>query len=270
MKKTMTMALALVGIVGFVLADGNAFSIETAPAGYLEKTGSGQIWSSSTFLTFEGNEDLKLGDIGVKEDSFTFGYDVIKVFDNAGALILEATYDKSAEVPGWYAKEKGKNWTQTTLTLVNDFALKFGDAICFVPANADAGAALVYSGLLKSGATTLNAEKNTQAWIGNVNPVVAELPLGSVVASNFVAQVDYLQIYDANGALLHKLTYDNGWYKMVEETKTVRGKTVKSYKIGTECQNDIIKLSPGQGFVVLPASGNVSLTFPGLPGSSAN
>lgn len=265
MKKTMTMALALVGIVGFV-AEGNAFSIETAPAGYLEKTGSGQIWSSSTFLTFEGNEDLKLGDIGVKEGTFTFGEDVVKIFDNSGALVLEASYDK--EVPGWYAKEKGKSWSQSTLTLANDFALKFGDAICFVPANE--GAALVYSGLLKSGATTLNAEENTQAWIGNVNPVVAELPLGSVVASNFVAQVDYLQIYDAYGALLHKLTYDNGWYKMVEETKTVRGKTVKSYKIGTECQNDIIKLSPGQGFVVLPASGNVSLTFPGLPGSSAN
>lgn len=268
MKKTMTMALALVGIVGFVLAGDDAFRIETAPAGYLEKTGSGQIWSSSTFLTFEGSENLMLGDIGVKEDAFIFGQDSIKVFDNAGALKLEASYDKDAEVPGWYAKEKGKSWTQTTLTLANDFALKFGDAICFVPANE--GAALVYSGLLKSGATTLNAEKNTQAWIGNVNPVVAELPLGSVVASNFVAQVDYLQIYDANGALLHKLTYDNGWYKMVEETKTVRGKTVKSYKIGTECQNDIIKLSPGQGFVVLPASGNVSLTFPGLPGSSAN
>lgn len=259
MKKTMTMALALVGIVGFVLADGNAFSIETAPAGYLEKTGSGQIWSSSTYLSFT-NAVNKLSDIGVN-DSFVYNSDFIRLYDNDGKLLVSATYFRGSTeyAEGWYDKSQ--------YVYVGDRELPLGAAICFVKVSDNA--ALVFSGKLKSDATTLTAPQGHQTWVGNVNPLPAGVVLGDITAENFKFRTDWIQVYAASGELALRATYLDC---ALAETYTKKlGKSISpgwytsedvAAKFATS-QNKTV-LSPGQGFVILPASANVSVTIPGI------
>lgn len=257
MKKTMTMALALVGIAGFVLVEAQAFSIETAPAGYLEKTGSGQIWSSSTYVSFT-NAVNKLSDIGVN-DSFVYNSDFIRLYDNDGKLLVSATYFRGSTeyAEGWYDKSQ----------YVGDRELPLGAAICFVKVSDNA--ALVFSGKLKSDATTLTAPQGHQTWVGNVNPLPAGVRLGDITAANFKFRTDWIQVYDANGVLALRATY-------LDETlaKTYSSKLEKAIAPGWYTSEDVAAkfatsqnktvLSPGQGFVILPASANVSVTIPGI------
>lgn len=257
MKKTMTMALALVGIVGFV-AEGNAFSIETAPAGYLEKTGSGQIWSSSTYVSFS-NSVNRLSDIGVK-GTFTSS-DYIRLYDNNGKLVLAATYGVKDGVEGWF-DINGEH------AYVGNTELPLGSAICFVPA-ASSEASLVFSGTLKSDSTALNAAKGHQTWVGNVNPLPAGVRLGAITAANFKFRTDWIQVYDANGVLALRATY-------LDETlaETYSSKLGKAIAPGWYTSEDVAAkfatnknetvLLPGQGFVILPASADVSVTIPGI------
>lgn len=257
MKKMFTMALALVGVAGMALADG--ISIETAPAGYLEKTSSSNqfIWVCSTYASFTNNVPT-LGDIGVNS-AFRPGQDMIKIYDKDGKLVVSATYDG-----GWYS-----DWNDNSKAACqNGRQFEYGDSLLFV-SNSD-GAGLVFSGLLETNSVTRQVTSEGLTWLGNVNPINAALDVQSIVPSGFKSKTDFLKVYGTDGALLKSFTVGTGdnstkWYEMVTTTKEVtsRGKT-KTVTISALAENpSTYTLAPGQGFVVLAMTDNASVKLPG-------
>lgn len=248
MKKTLTMSLALAGIAGLALAE---VTIETAPAGYIEKAGSAAaLLVSNPFGSLTGAVPT-LGDL---DGSSLTANDYVKIISEKGKTLFTAKYSASATPAGWYDGE----------SCSNAFPLARGTSIQFYSPNG--GGTLVIAGLVQNGGEALTLVTGHN-FIGNVSAkriylrdisVSAFAPLGGEYA-----MVNNTKVVWVPSAVARRVGLCQGWYLYSD----INGSHPENATdiMGSEAAGTGWFINAGEGFrVYVKKSAGATITLPGL------
>lgn len=212
MNKTFNMALAVAAAASMVCAE-----IETAPAGYVDVTGtSAGVFVGTPFAGFDGNV-ATLGDIDGSQ--LNEASDGIKVYSSVGKVLFSATYKTVNNVPGWYDINNGCS---------NSFPLARGTAIQLV----SNGNTITFAGRIAEGNVSVNLVKGHN-YIANASPISRTLGDFIVAGSKYnPLGSDYIYVNGQklvylNSATASKAGLSAGWYLKSAITGTNPSSAVK-------------------------------------------
>lgn len=245
MNKTFTAAIAITAVAGLASA-----AIETAPAGYVDMTGTESGgFVANPFDSFTSGNNPTLGDLDGSELSPENSY--ITVISEAGKKLFTAVYRKSANPVGWYPLDDsaGSGYGDCT----NSHPLARGEAIQFA---SKSGETLTFAGPLNTNGVTIALAKGNN-FVGNVLPT--PISLGQIVPINFTLNKDYLLLNGVKYAYLApakaaQLKMTAGWYLYDD---------IKSGSTSIDCKNEKVSIAPGVGFRTYAYKAG-SITLPGL------